>query len=417
MICWKTFSACCARPASNWSNALETQILSRPDEELSAQLRVQLAAFAIARTVTNTGHRMFYPFIPEFARGVGVSKEAVTDAVAVRSALGLISPVFGSLAETRGPRVAMTTALVLFAAGMGLVALWPTYPALYLALLLASAAKLIFDPAMQAYVGDHVPYARRGVAIAVTELSWSAAFLLGVPVIGQLIDRSGTWRAPFPIMAACGLLVAGMLWRILPPNTLRSGRRLSLSSGYRIVLAHPAAVAGLMISLLISASNEVVFITYGTWMEDSFGLKIAALGGASAVIGLAELSAEGLVAGVVDRLGKRRAVGLGIGSNVLACLFLPVIGFSLGGALVGLFAFFITFEFAIVSSIPLMTELVPGARATLMAGNVAMFSAGRMLGAFFGPRLFVSGLATNAIAAAVLDVIALAVLVMFIKQE
>ena len=396
---------------------METQVLSRPDEGLSTRLRVQLVAFAIARTVTNTGHRMIYPFLPEFARGVGVSQGAVTDAVAVRSALGLFSPVFGSLAETRGPRVAMTVALVLFATGMGLVALCPTYPALYLALLLASAAKLIFDPAMQAYVGDHVPYARRGVAIAVTELSWSAAFLLGIPVIGWLIDRSGTWRAPFPILAAGGLLVAGMLWRTLPPNALHSSQRLSLSSGYRIVLAHPAALAGLTISLLISASNEVVTIVYGTWMEDAFGLKIAALGAASAVIGVAELSGEGLVAGVVDRLGKRRSVGLGIGLNVLACLFLPVIGFSLGGALVGLFAFFITFEFAVVSSIPLMTELVPGARATLMAGNVAMFSAGRMLGAFIGPRLFVPGLMTNAVAAAVLDVLALAALVMFVKQE
>ena len=54
----------------------------------------------------------------------------------------------------------------------------------------------------------------------------------------------------------------------------------------------------------------MVFI-FGVWLEDSFDLQIAALGAASAVIGLSELGGEGLVAAFVDRLGKPRAIGLG----------------------------------------------------------------------------------------------------------
>src|SRR5690606_30810929 len=101
------------------------------------------------------------------------------------AALGVISPLFGSLADTRGRRIAALVGLGLFALGMALVAVWPTYPALVAGLLLASAAKLIFEPAMQAYVGDRVPYVRRGRALALTELSWSFAFLLGMPLIGR----------------------------------------------------------------------------------------------------------------------------------------------------------------------------------------------------------------------------------------
>jgi predicted MFS family arabinose efflux permease len=396
---------------------LESYSPSFPRIKRPVRLRFQLVTFAVARTVTNTGHRMIYPFLPVFAKGLGVDLEAIALAVTARSALGLASPAFGSLAGSRGRRVAMLAGLLAFVGGMTLVTVWPTYPALFLALLLASAGKLIYDPAMQAYIGDRVHYTQRGLAIAITEFSWSAAFLLGAPVIGWLIARSGAWQAPFPLLAVGGLLSAAVLWWAVPSDAVQLGSRLSLAQGLRTVLVCTPAVAALAVSLLISASNETVGIVYGAWIEDAFGLKVTALGAASAVIGIAELAGEGSVAGFVDRLGKRRAVVLGIALNALACLLLPVLGVGVGGALVGLFLFYITFEFAVVSAIPLMTELLPGARATLMAWNVAAFAGGRMLGSLIGPQLFTLGLLANGATAAVFDVIALAALLLFVRQD
>jgi predicted MFS family arabinose efflux permease len=382
-----------------------------------ARLRIQIVAFAVARTVTNTGHRMIYPFLPTFARGVGVSEETIALAVTARSGLGLFSPMFGSLADRRGRKAAMIAGILSFASGMAVVAVWPTYPALVMALLLGSAGKLIYDPSMQAYIGDRVLYTRRGLAIAITELSWSAAFLLGIPILGWLIDRTDRWDAPFPLLAALSLLAAAMLWGIVPSDVPHASIRPSLAQGFRVVIKHSPALAGLAVSFLVSASNEIVSIIYGTWMEHAFGLQVAALGIASAVIGIAELTGEGAVAGFVDRLGKRRAVALGIGANALACLLLPVLGSSEAGALAGLFLFYITFEFALVSSIPLMTELVPDARATLMAGNVAVLSGGRMLGALLGHPLFAVGLLANCATAAAFDAVALVALLVFLKHD
>jgi len=125
----------------------------------------------------------------------------------------------------------------------------------------------------------------------------------------------------------------------------------------------------------------LVNLIFGVWLEDSFGLKIAALAGASAVIGLSELSGEGLVALTTDRLGKPRALALGLGGNILASLLLPIVGRTEVGALVGLFLFYITFEYVLVSHIPLMTEVLPGARVTLLSFNVMGHSLGRMIGA------------------------------------
>ncbi len=381
------------------------------------RLRYQIALFTLARLVLNTGHRMIYPFLPTFARGLGVSLETVALGVTARAGLGLVSPLLGALADRHGRRRSMLAGLTVFAASMLLVTFWPTYPALFVALVMAGVGKHIFDPAMQAYIGDRVHYTQRGLAIAVTEVSWSGAFLFSIPVLGWLIARTDTWQVPYPLLGGAALLALAVLWRVIPPDSMGTGYRPTLREGIRLILAHRAALAILLMGFLISTSNETIGIIYGAWMEDAFALKVTALGASAIVIGLAELTGEGAVAGFVDRIGKRRAAAGGITANIAASLLLPALEFRVETALLGLFLFYLTFEFAIVSAIPLLSELVPDARATLMAGNVMAFSAGRMLGALIGPALFSVGLLANCTVAALGDALAVAALLLFVPHD
>jgi predicted MFS family arabinose efflux permease len=159
--------------------------------------------------------------------------------------------------------------------------------------------------------------------------------------------------------------------------------------------------------LLLSAGNEVVTLVFGVWMEDSFGLQIAALGIASAIFGFSELAGESLVSVVTDRLGKAQAVGAGLALNMLAAMSLPLSGGSQAGALAALSLFYITFEFTIVSGIPMMTEVLPQARATLMATFIASMALGRALGDLLGPGLYAHGMLANAGASVAFNVLAL----------
>ena len=386
--------------------------MSRPPAD---RLALQVAAFPVVRTVINTGFRMVYPFLPTIARGLGVQVESVALAVTARSGLGLLAPFFGTVADTRSRRTAMLLALCLYAAGMALVAAWPTYAAFFAALLISATGKILFDSAMQAYLGDRVDYSRRGLVIAVTEFGWSGAFLIGMPVTGWLIAKAG-WSAPFPWLAGLALAAALFLGRLLPHEAPAARTQHSVWQGMRAVVSHRPALAGLAVSLLISAANELVNIVYGVWMEGSFGLQIAALGAASAVIGLSELVGEGLVATLADRLGKRSAVALGIALSASASLALPVLGRTLTFSLIGLFLFYVCFEFTLVTGISLMTELVPGARATVMAGNLSAHALGRAVGAFLGPLLFAGGIAANGAVSASLNVAAIALLLVFVRE-
>jgi predicted MFS family arabinose efflux permease len=379
-------------------------------------LRLQLTIFSITRTLINTGFRMIYPFLPTIARGLGVDIRSIALAITARSSLGIAAPFVGSLGDSIGRKRSMLLGLLTFSFGFAIVIIWPTYPSLVIALILGALGKIIFDPSMQAYLGDRTTYQQRGRAIAITELGWSGASLIGLPFVGWLIARSN-WATPFPVLALFTLGMALCLARLLPADEAPRRNRPTFRRTIATIVEHPSALAALSISLLISVSNESVNIIYGLWLENSFGLQVAALGAASAVIGLAEMGGEGIVAIITDRLGKRRAVIYGTLAIAATCLLLPSIAVSTAGALFGLFFFYISFEFTFVSLIPMMTELVPSARATLLASNLAASALGRGLGAFIGPYLFDIGLNANTGFAAIIAVVALIVLNLGVKEH
>src|SRR5262249_55349096 len=156
--------------------------------------------------------------------------------------------------------------------------------------------------------------------------------------------------------------------------------------------------------------NEIIAVLYGAWLERSFSLSVAALGFSATVIGLAELAGEGLVMGLADRVGKRRVIAAGLLATALAYFVLPLSGSSLPLALTALFGTFIAFEFTIVSSLPLMSELAPAARGQVMTTNVAALALGRMLGDWVAGYLYGLGFFWAGLAAAAANLLALAVL-------
>src|SRR6266498_319459 len=178
------------------------------------RLRTQLIIFMLLRTILNTMHRMVYPFLAVFARGLGVDITVVSFVVTARSFVGMFAPVFGSIADQRGRKFGMLMGIFLFIMGMGLVAVHPSFLTFSIALSLGILSKYLFDPSMQAYFGDRVPYERRGTALAVTEVAWSLAFIAGVPLIGYLIAAYG-WSAPFPLLAGLGLVMFAVIWRMI----------------------------------------------------------------------------------------------------------------------------------------------------------------------------------------------------------
>ena len=376
----------------------------------------ELVLFSFTRTIINTAFRMVYPFLPALARGLRISFPALAMIVTIRSSLGLLGPLLGSASDYLGRKRAMLVSLILFNLSLLLVVFWPTYWGLLLAISLSALSKILFDPSVQAYLGDRIDYRKRGRAIAITELGWSLASLIGLPVVGWFIARVG-WLSPFPLLASLGFISLFLVRWLLPNDPVDDRRQSSILHNLRLILSSRNVIMALGVTCLVSISNEVLYIVSGVWLEEAFGLKIVAIGLAASVIGLAELAGEGLVATITDRLGKPRAIILGISFTLLTCFGFPRIAISTSTALFALFALFVTFEFTFVSIISWMTELSPTARATLTASNLAVSAGGRALGAWIGPQVYPYGIELNSLIATTALALALGLMLLLRRVE
>jgi predicted MFS family arabinose efflux permease len=357
-------------------------------------LRGELALIFCTRTVLNSAQRIIYPFLPAIAQGLGISLVAATSLVSARMLAGLAAPLFGPLADRLGRRRVMEWGLLLFAlAGVSLVST-PFRLAALVAFVLYGLSKALYDPAIHAYIGDAVPYRQRGRAIGVAELSWSGAWLLAVPASGLLIDNVG-WRTPWFVLSILGLVGLWFTHARLP-----SGRppptpgRPSPVAGTTVrrwhrVLRRQHVLALLLASLMLTMANEIPFIVYGAWLEESFGLGLSVLGLLSIVVGLSEATAEVGATFLTDSLGKRRSVLLGLLGLAVSLLVLPFTShLGIAAALAGVVLMMFSFEFAMVSLLSLATEIAPNSRALLLSFNVAAMSLGRLLGGLSGGWLW-----------------------------
>ena len=369
-------------------------------------LKQQVVFFTSLRLVLNTPLRMVYPFLAYFAAGMNRDIGMISFAVGISMATSAAGPFVAPIADRRGRKVGMLIGTGIFLVGSVAASLFPGYATFFLAIMLGNLGNNIFIPALQAYLGAHVPYARRGFYLAMTELSWALSFVLMVPLAGLLI-RHTTWVGPFIAVSILGGIMLLLLWLLIPSDAPQETQPLAILADIRKVLAYQPAVMGILMGTLFITGNEVVNIVFGVWMQDTFQLQIAALGAATVIIGISELGGEGLAALLADRLGKERTIAISLVLNALWVVTLPWLGKSLPGAFIWLFFFYLTFELAIISALPLMTEITPATRATMMALFIAFLSLGRAVGDLVAPWIYRGGFIMNAVVCVVLDLLAL----------
>ena len=347
----------------------------------------------LCRVILNTSRRFAYPFAPALSRGLGVELTAITSLIAVNQATALFGIFSGPVADRLGYRLMMLAAMAMLALGMFAGGLFPFYGVILVALFLAGIGKTIFDPTVQAYVSENVPFKRRGLVIGLIEYSWSASTLVGIPLIALLINRFG-WRSPFIVLGGLSLLGMIMLAVVIPRDNKKNASRhasMNLWGAWRQLLKKRTALGAMGFAFFISAANDNLFVVYGAWLEKSFDLSIIAIGMSTGLIGLAELSGETLTAVFADRFGLKRTVITALTLCLISYGILPFLGLTLPIALTGLFFIFLTFEFSIVTSMSLFTELLPEYRATMMSGFFAAAGMGRIAGALMGGYVWLAG--------------------------
>jgi predicted MFS family arabinose efflux permease len=348
----------------------------------------------LCRLLLNTARRFAYPFAPFLSRGLGVPLTAITSLIAVNQATAILGIGFGPLADRFGYRRMMLVGMGMLSLGMLAAGIFPFYYSVMTALFLAGLGKSVFDPAIQAYVSRQVPYHRRGMVIGFLETSWAGSTLIGIPCVAILMNRLD-WQAPFYVLGGLGMMGIFALISSFPhdkgTNVSKAEKRRTFLNAWPHLITNKPAIGALGYAFFISVANDNLFVVYGAWLEESFHLSIVALGIGTGVIGLAELCGEGLTVLISDRIGLRRSIFSGLVLTIVNYALIPLYGQRLSLALTGIFLIFLSFEFMIVTSMSLCTEILPSHRATMMSAFFAAAGAGRVVGALIGGHIWLLG--------------------------
>lgn len=327
------------------------------DDDVPDRVRQALPALVLSRFVNNVGFRFVYPFLPALARGLDVSFAAISVTATLREVAGLSAPVLGQVIDRSSRRRWLIIGMAGLSAGAALSGLSPGVVLFGFGMMLYGLSKTANDTAMNAWVGDHTPFSKRGFVIGWIETTWALAILVGAPVAGVLLEWVG-WRAPFLLIAAGCLTFVFVYPLVITPD------RRPLPSARR-PFRWPHHATGLLIAAaLIMTAIQQLLTVYGIWFEDDFGFSVAELGFVTVVFGVAELIGSGATVWLTDRVGKRRSVIIGTTLMLPGFLAMAITYRNLTAAILLIALVVGAFEFAWVSLVPLFTEIDPSARAS-----------------------------------------------------
>lgn len=375
----------------------------------------------VTRFISDTGVQLFFPFLPVIAAGLGVTAVTLGRLVSIRSSTGLLSPIFGTLADRYGYRRIMRIGLVMAGVGYLLIAVSSAMWTAAIGMILAGLGTFSFVPNLQAYLSARLPYHQRARGLAIPEYGWALSGILGLWAMGELIELTN-WRVPFYLVGGT-LLLTAWAYRLLPsarearPPAPPNQPRQPWWQFFQLGENGRSAWAVLAAAGLIMYAGMSLFINYGTWLVDLFALGPAALGRVALIMGIADLGGSGLVSLVGDRWGKRR---MAIGGTLLGAVtyfVLPQFAASLAVAIVGLVLVRFSFETSVVSNLTLLSEQAPTQRGKIMTLGAAAALLGSTLAGLLGPWFYTfGGIATAVTTAAVASAIAALLLWRFSRE-
>jgi DHA1 family tetracycline resistance protein-like MFS transporter len=270
------------------------------------------------------GMSLIFPILPGLLRELAGADATTRHYGALRAVYAamqfLFSPVLGALSDRFGRRPVLLLSLAGAAADYVLMALAPSMAWLYVGRVLSgiTGASMAVGTA---YVTDITPEADRARRFGQMGAAMGLGFVAG-PLIGGAF---GEWslRAPFVAAAVMNGLNLALAWFALPEsNQNRTAaldwRKFNAFSALHRLSGKPALLPLVGVFVVVALVSQVpgsLWILYGQdrfgWSAWVAGLSLACYGGLHAV-------SQALVTGpLVEKLGERRALVVGIATDAL----------------------------------------------------------------------------------------------------
>jgi len=345
--------------------------------------RVLVPILMLAAFVSGLQPVILSPLLPAIARAFAVRPAAAGQLATTAS---LASAATALLAVPLVDRIARRTILfgeaALLLAATFLSAVAPSLGWLFAARIAVGAGSGLILPTSLAMAGDLFDDpARRNRVVGLITAAASAAVVLGLPVLAQVVAHVG-WRGAFvaALVPAAVVLVGtrGLPAGTVAPATARG--RQAYGTRYRAVLAHRETRWILGATLLFGAVWSGWFIYIGAYAVSTFATGAAALSTLFLVAGVAEVVGSAATAWLLRLAGARALCGIALALTALDLAALGVV-FTRPWTLFAFIATASVLGAVIYTAISVMAlDVVPSARGPVLTLRAALFAIGWGLG-------------------------------------
>jgi MFS transporter, DHA1 family, inner membrane transport protein len=359
---------------------------TRESAAASSDQRLPLILMTVLKFMTNGLLRLPYPFIGDLARGLGTTNASIGTFLSVGELAGLAGSLAGPDLDKGRHRRWLSIGFGLCGFGGGVIAGMRSTVGLLIGFCLISIGVNLATMGGHSAIGAMTTFAKRGRAIGIFETSWAAALLVGGYVSGVLIDRYGWW-VPFAVFSAGLFLTTPLLISRMDPLTREAAHESDATGGLNSQFNLLAVARVVSLSIVVTFAQVLMFSSMGPFMENRHGFDTKAIGALVVGLGAMELLGSGGTALFTDRLGKRRAILMGL----IVMLSGVALMFVLGGnakvaAVIAILVFFLGFEFAYVSLLAVVSEVGGPRRGAVVAFDHSVVTITRAAGAWIGPR-------------------------------
>ena len=284
--------------------------------------------------------------------------------------------------------VAMTQ-LLLSAAALVVAGLSPNIATLLGAMLIVGLMAVVVQ-LMVAWVAILATPQKRGQAVGTLTSGIVSGILLSRFISGAIADIAG-WRAVYLTAACMMLLMAGVVWKVMPPPSKQSQPQKStylslLKSVFQLYITEPQLRKRGILALLIFAAFSMLWTTMVMPLTAlSLSHTQAGMFGLAGLAGVLAASRAGKWA---DQGWAQRTTGLALALLALSWLPIAYVETSLLWLLVGVIALDFAVQAVHVSNQSLIIAARPAAASRLVGAYMCFYSLGSAAGAIVATQLY-----------------------------
>lgn len=286
------------------------------------QILMFLTTFII-QFIIATEMNLIAPLAPFLSGYFGIKDSSVILFNLGYSAVGILVPFLGVLADRHGKKRALSLSLLIFMFGT-ILASFSNTPLLFgLSRVFIGLGYFSLSGTNLSYIAEYISYENRGKASGVLRIAFGIAILTSPIYATTLINKYNNVASvyiPLTILA----LIAFLLLFMLPETEKKKDVKISTKDLFEL-LKEPKNSKMFLSLFLILTAPLMLMSFFGVYLSNEFNLSQGGIGLAYTIVAVGTLLGILLSAIISDKLGKLKTTKLLFSIMVLALIPLPYV--------------------------------------------------------------------------------------------